>query len=262
MSLIAIFWHVNPVAFHLGETEVRWYGLFFPIAFLLGYFIGRKMFKQEGLSMDWLDTLFIIIFISGILGARLAHVFFYDWDYFKEHPYEILQTWRGGLASHGGVVGVMLALFIWSKYVSKQSFLWVLDKVAVCAALLAGLIRIGNLMNSEIYGVATHLPWGFVFELNGETIPKHPTQLYEAICYFATFVILYNSYFKKKAYLRLGYLSGLFALLVFTARFFIEFIKNDQSDFESGMLLNMGQLLSIPFIIYGAYLIKQSYKKE
>ncbi|MFV0366732.1 MAG: prolipoprotein diacylglyceryl transferase [Mangrovibacterium sp.] len=258
MNLSFIYWNVNPIAFHFFGAEVRWYGLFFPIAFALGYLIGRKMFKQEGISQDWLDTLFIVVFLSGIFGARLGHVFFYDWSYFKEHPSEILKTWHGGLASHGGAIGVMLGLFAWSKITAKRSFLWVLDKVVVCAALLGSLVRLGNLMNSEIYGVATQLPWGFVFQLNGDTVPNHPTQLYESLCYFAIFLVLFYNYFHKKAYLKEGYLTGLFGVLVFASRFFIEFIKNDQSVFEAGMWLNMGQLLSIPFIIYGAYLIWKS----
>lgn len=262
MNLNFITWDVSPIAFQFGATELRWYGLMFPVAFTLGYFLGRKMFKREGVSLELVDTLFILIFISGMLGARLAHVFFYDWAFFREHPSEILKTWHGGLASHGGVVGVMLALFIWSKATGKTSFLWVMDKVAVCAAPLAGLIRIGNLMNSEIYGTATNLPWGFIFVFNGETIAKHPTQIYEAICYFIVFGILYFQFFKRKAYLREGFLSGLFAVMVFSARFLIEFIKNDQSAFEAGMRLNMGQWLSVPLILYGVWLVRRSRKAD
>ncbi len=233
----------------------------YPIGFILGYFIGRKMFRLEKIKLEWVDNLFIIIFISGMIGARLGHVFFYDWDYFKQHPTEIFKTWHGGLASHGGTIGVMLALFIWSSFV-KKPYLWILDKVVVCAALLAGLIRLGNLMNSEIYGIATQLPWGFVFLQNGETIPKHPTQLYESIIYFVCFLILYRSYFIDKAYQKQGLLTGVFGLIVFGSRFFIEFIKNPQVQFEEGMILNMGQLLSLPFILYATYLIYKARKTE
>ncbi|MFV0521331.1 MAG: prolipoprotein diacylglyceryl transferase [Mangrovibacterium sp.] len=262
MNLDFISWRVNPIAFQIGNAEIRWYGLMFPIGFLAGYLLGKRMFKQEGEKLDWVDTLFIIIFISGILGARLVHVFCYDWAFFRNHPEEIFKTWHGGLASHGGVVGVMCALYIWSRYVVHRPFLWILDKVSVCAALLAGLIRLGNLMNSEIYGIQTSLPWGFIFERNGESIPKHPTQLYEALCYFAIFALLYYLYFYRKVYQRQGYLTGLFAVMVFSARFLIEFIKNNQSPFETNMLLNMGQLLSIPFIVYGIYLIIKSRNTE
>lgn len=260
MPLSFVYWNINPIAFQLGETEVRWYGLLFPVGFIGGYFLARKMFKHEGVKLEWVDNLFIIVFVFGMLGARLAHVFLYDWAFFKENPSEIFKTWHGGLASHGGTAGVMLGLLLWAKIGSKRSFLWVLDKAVVCAALLAGLIRLGNLLNSEIYGIETTLPWGFIFARQGETLAKHPTQLYEAISYFLIFAWLCYQYFNKKAYLKEGYLSGLFGVLVFSARFLIEFIKNNQSTFEADMPLNMGQILSIPFIWYGFCLLKQTNK--
>ncbi|MFV0289326.1 MAG: prolipoprotein diacylglyceryl transferase [Mangrovibacterium sp.] len=261
MFLNYIIWDVSPVAFHIGNTELRWYGLMFPIGFLLGYLLARRMFKIEDVSLNLLDTLFIIVFLSGIIGARIGHVIFYDWEFFKEHPSEIIKTWHGGLASHGGVFGVLFALLIWSRF-SDKSFSWVIDKVAVCASLLAGLIRIGNLMNSEIYGIATDMPWGFIFVQQGETDAKHPTQLYEAIYYFGVFILLYYLYFNKKAYRKVGLISGLFGVLIFMFRFFIEFIKNDQSEFEAGMFLNMGQILSIPLICFSVFLVVNSRKTQ
>jgi prolipoprotein diacylglyceryl transferase len=262
MDILAfIHWNVSPEIFALGPIHVRWYGLFFAIGFLFGYSHGERMFKHENIDLKWLESLFIYLIVATIIGARLGHVLFYGWDYYSQHPIEILYVWQGGLASHGGILGIIIAMFIWSKYVSKRSILWVLDRVVVPSIFVGALIRFGNLMNSEIYGVQTSLPWGFIFERNHETVAKHPTQIYEALSYLVTFGVMLYMYWKTKAKDYQGLIVGVFFVMVFSARFFIEFIKEEQEAFEKGMSLNMGQLLSIPFILTGIFLIVRAVKK-
>ena len=256
-----IHWNVSPEIFSLGPLHVRWCGLMFAVGFLFGYQHVEKMFKHENLNLKWLESLFIYMIVATVVGARLGHVLFYAWDYYSQHPIEILYVWQGGLASHGGTLGILIALTIWSKKVSKRNLLWVLDRVVVPTALVAALIRFGNLMNSEIYGVQTSLPWGFIFERNQETVAKHPTQIYESLSYLLTFGVMLYMYWKTKAKDYEGLIFGVFFTMIFTARFFIEFIKEEQEAFEKGMALNMGQLLSIPFVIAGVYLAIRAVKK-
>jgi len=256
-----IHWNASPEIFSIGPFSVRWYGLLFASGFLIGYYIGERMFRWEKVNPKWVDSLFFYMIVATIIGARLGHVFFYGWDYYSQHPVEIFKVWHGGLASHGGAIGILVALAIYSKVVSKRSILWVLDRVVVPTALVAAFIRLGNLMNSEIYGVQTTLPWGFIFERNGETVAKHPTQIYEALCYFITFATLTFMFWESKAKDKSGMLLGVFFLFVFASRFFIEFIKEDQEAFESGMALNMGQWLSIPFVIAGIWLIVRAARR-
>jgi phosphatidylglycerol---prolipoprotein diacylglyceryl transferase len=259
--LAFIHWNVSPEIFSLGPVHVRWYGLMFAVGFLFGLQHGEKMFKHENLDPKWLESLFYYLIIATIVGARLGHVLFYGWDYYSQHPIEIFYIWQGGLASHGGVLGIILAMFIWSKYVSKRSILWVLDRVVVPSIFVGALIRLGNLMNSEIYGNPTTLPWGFIFERNHETVAKHPTQIYEALSYLVTFGVMLYMYWKTKAKDYQGLLVGVFFVMVFSARFIIEFIKEVQEPFENGMSLDMGQWLSIPFILTGIFLIVQALKR-
>jgi prolipoprotein diacylglyceryl transferase len=262
MDILAfIHWNVSPEIFSLGPIHVRWYGLLFAIGFLFGYSHGERMFKHENIDLKWLESLFIYLIVATIIGARLGHVLFYGWDYYSQHPIEILYVWQGGLASHGGVLGIIIAMLIWSKYVSKRSILWVLDRVVVPSIFVGALIRFGNLMNSEIYGMQTSLPWGFIFERNHETVAKHPTQIYEALCYLVTFGVMLYMYWKTKAKDYQGLLVGVFFLMVFSARFFIEFIKEVQEPFENGMSLDMGQWLSIPFVLTGIFLIVRALKR-
>ncbi len=269
-TLLAIHWNASPELFNLGPISVRWYGLMFAIGFLFGFSILTRMFKYEGSNPEWVETLFVYVIIATIVGARLGHVFFYGWDYYSNHLIEIaLPIVKGvdgykfvgfqGLASHGGAFGILLAVWIFSKRVTKRPILWTLDRLLVPVALVGAMIRTGNLMNSEIYGVATNLPWGFIFERNGETIAKHPTQIYEALCYLITFGLLIYFYYKKKNLKdQPGFLTGVFFIGIFLTRFLIEFIKENQEPFESGMILNMGQILSIPFILTGIWLIYHS----
>lgn len=257
-----IHWNINPEIFHLGPFSVRWYGLMFAISFILGYHIVEKEFKHEKEDIKWLDSLLMYIVIGTIVGARLGHVFFYGWDYYSNHLAEILMVWKGGLASHGGTIGVFIALLIFSKVVSKKNVFWIIDRVVIPTALAALFIRLGNLFNSEIYGVQTSLPWGIIFERNGETIAKHPTQIYEALAYLITFFVVHRIYWKTDLKSKTGFISGVFFIMVFTARFFIEFIKEDQEPFEAAMRLNMGQWLSIPFVIGGVALVVLSLRKK
>lgn len=256
-----IHWNVNPEIFSLGPIHVRWYGLLFAVGFLFGYNHGEKMFKHENINPQWLESLFIYLIVATIVGARLGHVFFYGWDYYSQHPIEILYVWQGGLASHGGVLGIIIAMFLWSKIVSKRSILWILDRVVVPSVFVAALIRFGNLMNSEIYGIQTSLPWGVIFERNHEIVAKHPTQIYESLSYLLTFGVMLYMYWKTKAKDYQGMLVGVFFIMVFSARFFVEFIKEDQEAFEAGMSLNMGQWLSIPFVITGIILVILAIRK-
>lgn len=257
--LLEVFWNADPILFSLGPFTVRWYGLMFAIGFFIGYQIVAAMFKHEGAPEKWLGILLAYLVVGTIIGARLGHVFFYEWDYYSQHPGEILKVWNGGLASHGGTIGNIISILLFSWFVSKKAPSWTFDKVVVPVALVAGLIRLGNLMNSEIYGGPTDLPWGFVFLRNGETIACHPTQLYEAGCYFILFALLMWMYWKRNAEERPWLLTGVFFVWVFGCRFLIEYVKNVQVGSEYELIarygMNMGQILSIPFILLGLALI-------
>jgi phosphatidylglycerol---prolipoprotein diacylglyceryl transferase len=256
-----IRWNADPEIFRIGAFSVRWYGLLFASGFLIGYYIGERMFRWEKVNPKWLDSLFMYLIIATILGARLGHVFFYGWEFYSQHPGEIFKIWHGGLASHGGAIGIVIALLIHSKLVTKRSILWTLDRVVVPTALVGAMIRTGNLMNSEIYGVETTLPWGFIFERNGETVAKHPTQIYEALCYLGGFILLMYMYWKTHARNKPGMLLGVFFVVVFLSRFLVEFVKEDQEAFEATMALNMGQWLSIPFVLAGIWLLIRAIKR-
>lgn len=257
----AIVWNVNPEMFTLGPLTVRWYGLLFALGFVLSYEVGKRMFQFEKLPMKWLDSVIIYVFFGTVIGARLGHVFFYDWPYYSQHPEEILQIWQGGLASHGAAIGIILALWIFSRRVSKKSVLWILDRTVVPVAMAGGFIRLGNLMNSEIYGNETSLPWGFIFVRDGQELARHPTQIYEALAYFIIFVVMVQLFFRSGVRHLEGWLLGLFFVLVFGFRFLVEFVKVDQVEFEATMALNMGQWLSIPLVLAGAVLMWRASRK-
>ena len=254
-----IYWNADPVLISLGPFQVRWYGLAFAIGFFIGYKIVEAMFKHEGAPEKWLGILLAYVIVGTIVGARLGHVFFYQWDYYSQHPGEIFKIWEGGLASHGGTIALIIAVFLFSWIVTKKPASWTFDKLVIPIALVGGLIRLGNLMNSEIYGGETSLPWGFIFLREGETLPKHPTQIYEALCYFVLFAILMWMYWKKNAEERPWLITGVFVIGIFLPRFLIEYVKNVQVAKEVDMIatygINMGQLLSIPFIILGIILV-------
>ena len=272
MPLLEINWTVDPAIFSIGSREIRWYALMFLVGYAIGYKIAQRMWKREDLNPQWLDPLLFYTFFGMIIGSRLGHCLFYDPVYYLTHPIKILYTWEGGLASHGGVLGIITAIYLFSKKISHKSMLWTLDKLVTPTGLVAALIRFGNLLNHEIYGHPTDLPWGFRFIKNLNTwkqdaapvftAPCHPTQIYEAICYLLTFVLCMWLYFKKDAWKKEGLIFGIFMICIFISRFFIEFLKENQVDFEKGMLLNMGQLLSIPFILAGIYFVWRAYQKK
>jgi phosphatidylglycerol:prolipoprotein diacylglycerol transferase len=261
MHLLIVPWDVNPEIFRIGAFAVRWYGLLFASSFLFGYIIMNRIFKNENIGEAVLDRLTIYMAVGVIVGARLGHCLFYEPDYYFKHPLEILMIWHGGLASHGAGIGIFTALWFFVKK-EKKDYSWILDRIAIVVALSGFLIRMGNLMNSEIYGVETTVPWGFVFLRNHEIAPKHPTQIYEALAYLAIFILLYRIYWSKKGEHIQGSLVSLMCILTFSARFFIEFLKEDQVAFESTMKLNMGQLLSIPIVLLGIVGLYWSISKK
>lgn len=259
MLLNYIHWNASPEIVSIGPITLRWYGLLFASGFLLGLFIVRRMFQEEKAPEEWLDKAFVYVVVGAVLGARLGHVFFYDWAYYSQHLIEIPQVWKGGLASHGGAIGVILCLWIFSVRVSKKSVLWILDKVAVPTALAGCFIRLGNLMNSEILGNPTTVSWGFVFERvdGADGLARHPVQLYESISYLISFIVLYNIYWRTEKRHKLGYMFGLFMIFIWGIRFVMEFFKSSQGGFETAFnnVLSTGQLLSIPFILIGVYFV-------
>ncbi len=255
-----ITWDVSPEIFSIGPVTIRYYGLLWASSFLISYYIMKKIFLKEGLSEELLDKFSMYIFLGTIIGARLGHVIFYQPDYYMKNPVEIVQIWKGGLASHGGAIGILIAMYLSRKLLNK-SFLWIADRIVIVVALAGFLIRLGNLMNSEIYGVQTNLPWGFIFVLNGETVPKHPTQIYEGGIALLVFLYLLYAYFKTNIFNKEGFAFGLFMLIIFTDRFLIEFIKEKQVAFENNLPIDMGQILSIPFILTGVFLIYRTFKK-
>ena len=260
--LNSITWDVNPILFDLGALQIRYYGLLFATGFMISFYIVSYFYKRAGLKVEEVDKLTIYTILGAVLGARLGHVFFYEWAYYKANLIEIPMVWHGGLASHGGAIGILLAIFIYSKKY-KRNYLWTMDRIVVPTALTGALIRLGNLMNSEIYGTPTDLPWGFIFKYNGETVPMHPTQLYESFSYLISFGILWMVYQKDNGKSPHGKLFGIFLILIFGVRFFIEFIKYHQSTLLSNdSFLNMGQVLSIPLVIAGIYFLISSKNKS
>jgi phosphatidylglycerol:prolipoprotein diacylglycerol transferase len=262
-----IIWDIDPQIFP-GIEFLRWYGCCWAIGIMLAYQVMLKIYKHENLSQPDLDSMSIYVVLGAIIGARLGHVFFYDPIYYWNNPIEILPirleptfqfTGLVGLASHGGVVGALFALYLYCKKY-KKDFLWTLDKLTIAASLLGAFIRLGNLMNSEIIGVPTHVPWAFVFT-RIDYVSRHPAQLYEAIFYLVSFLILFLLWKSGKVQENKGFLFGFGLSLIFAQRFLMEFLKENQVAFEENLLLNMGQVLSIPLIIIGIFIMIWSYKK-
>lgn len=275
MTLNFITWDVNPYIFIfpenfplLGGRPVAWYGLLWALVFVVGYYVMRKMYRKENLSDDLLDKLTLYMLVFTVVGARLGHCLFYEPEYYFSDPIKILYVREGGLASHGGAIGILIGLLLYSRK-TNISYLHILDLIVVPVAIGGAFIRLGNLMNSEIYGYETTLPWGFKFVRDWapgtpiEVIPAcHPTQIYEALVCVIVFVVLLYLFFKKDyAKTRPGFMFGLFCTVVFGSRILIEFIKQPQVEFENSMALDMGQWLSIPFVIIGIYFMIRSNKK-
>ncbi len=267
-SVLYVTWDVSPDIFSIGSLHIRWYSLLFVGSFIFGGWLFAKFYKREGLPQQMVDTIFFVGLLSALIGARLGHVIFYDLESYLAEPSEIIKVWHGGLASHGGAIGLLLGIWWYVRKYGKKyniDFLWIGDRIAIAVAFAGMAIRLGNLMNSEIYGYETTLPWGFIFVRDGQTVPHHPTQIYEALAYLAIGLMLLPLYFSKlsKKIYR-GFIFGLFLVLLFGARFMIEFLKmpqdgNDAMAAQSGRLLNNGQLLSIPFIVAGVIILIWSF---
>lgn len=255
-----IRWNIEPEIVTLGPIVLRWYSMMFLIAFLLGLFIMRWVYKKEGKKEERVDQLFTFMFFSTIIGARLGHCLFYDPIYYLSNPIEILMIWRGGLASHGAAIGILTGLFIYSKKNPDLGYAWTVDRIVIVVALAGFFIRMGNLFNSEIIGIPTNANWGFIFT-RVDMIPRHPAQFYEAIAYLIIFIVLILVYKKNYQQINNGFLLGLFLTLVFGFRFFVEFYKENQVGFEQGMALNMGQILSIPPVIAGVVMVINGFRK-
>ena len=268
MEYLVVNWNIDPVIFHLGGIELRWYSVLFVSGFILGWYIMRSFFRREKISESLLDPMLYMLLICTIVGARLGHCLFYQPDYYLgswQGFWEIFMPWKGGLASHGGTIALLLGIWWYAnKYGRKNDFdyVWVLDHLVIPVAFAACFIRLGNLFNSEIYGGPTSLPWGFVFQRNGETVPCHPTQLYEAGTYLLLGIVLMWLYWNKLDKMYRGTFVGLFLIVCFGSRFLIEFVKNPQVEFEQDMVLNMGQLLSIPFVLLGIGFLVYAFVKK
>ncbi|RDV13466.1 prolipoprotein diacylglyceryl transferase [Pontibacter diazotrophicus] len=249
-------WNVDPEIFSIGPLSIRWYGLLFALGFVIGQRILTKIYVAEGRTEGDVDVITLYMIIGTVIGARLGHTLFYAPDYYLSNPIEILKIWEGGLASHGATIGILFALWLFSRRM-KFDYVWVLDRIVIVVALGGALIRLGNLMNSEIFGRPTDVPWAFIFYQNNEYshVPRHPTQLYESLSVFLLFVVLYWLWSKYKAALPRGLLFGLFVTFLFTFRFLVEFMKENQEAFEDEMALNMGQILSIPLILVGLFIL-------
>lgn len=269
-----ITWEADPRLIDSFVT-IRWYGLMFAIGFLIGYKIVERIFRHEGAPERWLGTLLLWVIAGTIIGSRLGHVFFYEWDVYSQNPIRILYIWEGGLASHGGTIGVILGVLCFTWFTARRSPLWTFDRLVIPIAMVGALIRLGNLMNHEIYGHVTDVPWAFRYIDNINawmagapaiyTEPSHPTQLYEAAWYLGLFALLMWMYWKRNAEARPGLIFGVFLTLLFSGRFFIEYLKNVQVGFEEDMIarwgINMGQALSIPFILVGIFFIIRALRR-
>ncbi len=252
----AIHWDANPEIFRVSGFAIRWYGLFFALGFYFGYLILTRVFRKEKVPQDDLDLLTIHMVLGTVIGARLGHIFFYDPAYYFSNPVEMIKIWEGGLASHGAALGILVAIFLYVRKRPKQTFWWVIDRISMVVALAGFFIRSGNLMNSEIVGKPAEVPWAFIFErLPGPPTPRHPVQIYEALAYLAIFGVLIYLYRKYDGNFKHGLIFGWFLILVFTARFFLEYFKAAQASFREDLLLNMGQLLSLPFILAGIIIL-------
>jgi phosphatidylglycerol:prolipoprotein diacylglycerol transferase len=252
-----LIWNVDPAIFTFGRFAVRWYGLFFALGFVSGFQIMAQIYRAEHRQLENLSDLLVYLVIGTVIGARLGHVLFYQPDYYFARPWEIPMIWHGGLASHGGFAGVMIALYLYLRKHRDMSFIELADRLAIACLPAAAMIRIGNFFNSEIIGIPSNLPWAIVFA-QVDDVPRHPAMLYESVVYLLVFGALYVAYWRTSIIKFPGRVFGIVLSTCFFARFMIEFVKENQVPFESHLPLNMGQLLSIPFIATGVALIYAS----
>jgi len=270
--LLQIDWNPSPILFKIGPVAIRYYSLMFVIAFMLGLYLMKKIFINEKISIEKLDSLFIYVVVSTLIGARLGHFLFYEPEFLFKHPLEVILPVRfsptfeftgyRGLASHGAAIGIIIAMYLFSKKVLKKPILFILDRIVVPVASGAIFVRLGNLMNSEIIGKPTHSDYGFVFKRLGEDFPRHPAQLYEAISYLIIFIILWFVYWKTDKKEKSGYIFGLFFVLLWSARFLVEFFKEKQVEGGDQWILglNTGQMLSVPLILVGLFFMFRKTK--
>lgn len=266
----AIVWAPSESIISIGSFEIRYYALCWLVGLLSAYFVVKKIYSDSNVKEELFDPLFFYCFFGILIGARLGHCLFYEPEYYLARPIEMLLpikeingAWKftgyAGLASHGGTIGVIIGLLLYIRK-TKLSFMWVLDCLGIAAPIFAAMVRFGNFMNSEIIGLPTDAPWGVIFAKTGITVPCHPAQLYESMAYLVIFIVIIFLYRKFRNKVGSGLFSGFTLFTIFTFRFFIEYIKEVQVDFENGMLINMGQILSIPLIIAGGYLIYRSFR--
>ena len=253
-------WNPDPVIFSIGPLTLRWYGLLFVSGFIIGFYIMSWIFRQEQKGPADLDRWLFYIFGGAVIGARLGHCLFYDPAYYLANPLEILFIWKGGLASHGGTVGVLLGTWLFSRQ-REESAIWLLDRLAIPTALASALIRLGNFFNSEITGVETDSKFGIIFSRINNN-PRHPAQLYESAAYLLTFVVLLYIYRRYRNRTGDGLYLGIMMIGIFAARFFIEFIKPEYAAYDAGVTLNIGQWLSLPFIALGVFMIAMSLRNK
>jgi prolipoprotein diacylglyceryl transferase len=253
-------WNVNPNILEFGPVQLRWYGLLFVGSFFLGLMLLQWVYKREGKDPSVLDNLLIYVMVGAVIGARLMHCFAYEPEFYLSHPLEILKVWKGGLASHGGLLGVLIALYIFSKKYN-ESYMWLISRIAMPGALTAAFVRFGNLFNSEILGLPTDKPWAIIFP-RVDMIPRHPVQLYEAFAYLALLLILVTVYKKVKPSFATKILPGIFLTYMFIVRFLLEYTKTRQADYTTSLPFTTGQMLSIPFIIIGIIWIIWAFKNR
>ncbi|MHA8082486.1 prolipoprotein diacylglyceryl transferase [Aquirufa sp. A-Brett2-15D] len=274
MNLLFIEWNADPTIITLLGFSIRWYGLCFALAFLSGFQVVSYIFKKEGRPVEQADQLLLYTMVGTVVGARMGHYFFYEFPLLMADPVrffvQMITPPFSGLASHGAAIGLFIAFYLYTKKNVGQSYLYVTDRIVIVAALAGFFIRFGNLMNSEIIGKPTDMPWGFKFlrdlEFNPSglaafVLPRHPSQLYEALSCLLLFFILLYLWNLKKEKTQEGVMTGIFMIFVFTLRFFYEFLKENQSSFENGLALNMGQILSIPAVLFGLGVLLYAKRK-
>lgn len=274
MLSLFISWNPDPEIFTIPfiDRGIRWYGLSWALAFIGCHFFMNRIYRTEKRTDKELDLLTLYIVLATILGARIGHCLFYDFPYYSAHPLEILKVWEGGLASHGGAIGIIVGMWLYCRK-TKESWWWLFDRLVVVVPFASFMIRLGNLMNSEIVGRPTDVAWGFKFFNNDEdklnllnnNIPipvRHPTQIYEALFYVFLFILFYWLWKKKRNDFGQGFMFGLFCILMFSFRFLMEYLKENQESFENTLPINMGQILSIPFILIGIFMIMRSFKQK
>ena len=274
MTYLSIVWNPS-IGIDLGFFTIRWYSLMFVAAFVLGTYLMKKIYKNDGIPVEKMDPLFMYTFVSMLVGMRLGDVFFYSWDYYQNHLLEIILplkqmadgSWKftgfTGFASHGAAIGIPIALYFYARKHLKKSWLFILDRMGIMVALAGFFIRLGNFFNSEIFGKFTHSNYGVIFEAAGQTEPRHPTQLYEAFSYLILFFVLWYFYWKTEKKKQEGFLFGVFMVVLWSLRFGIEFLKEAQVEGREDWVLNAlntGQILSIPLILIGLWLMFRKHK--